>query len=77
MAPIYSILTTIRFVQRSGRFTSMLSAALAAFATLIEWDDNIPDFEVLAASADEARRRCESVLAADAPHAIPAPRAAD
>jgi uncharacterized protein (UPF0276 family) len=31
-------------------------------ATLIEWDDNIPDFEVLAASADEARRRCESAL---------------
>jgi uncharacterized protein (UPF0276 family) len=30
--------------------------------TLIEWDDNIPDFEVLAASADEARRRCESAL---------------
>jgi uncharacterized protein (UPF0276 family) len=35
--------------------------------TLIEWDDNIPEFEVLAAAADEARRRCESVLAADAP----------
>jgi uncharacterized protein len=30
--------------------------------TLIEWDDNIPEFEVLAAVADEARRRCESAL---------------
>ena len=35
--------------------------------TLIEWDDNIPEFEVLAAAADEARRRCESVLAAGGP----------
>ena len=34
--------------------------------TLIEWDDNIPEFEVLAAAADEARRRCESALAAAA-----------
>jgi uncharacterized protein (UPF0276 family) len=31
-------------------------------ATLIEWDDNIPDFEVLAALADEACRRCEPAL---------------
>ena len=31
--------------------------------TLIEWDDNIPDFEVLAAAAAEARRRCDSALA--------------
>jgi uncharacterized protein len=31
-------------------------------ATLIEWDDNIPDFEVLAALADEACRRSESAL---------------
>ena len=30
--------------------------------TLIEWDDNIPEFEVLAATAAEARRRCEGVL---------------
>ena len=30
--------------------------------TLIEWDDNIPDFEVLAAAADEARRRCDLAL---------------
>jgi uncharacterized protein len=29
--------------------------------TLIEWDDNIPEFEVLAATANEARRRCEAV----------------
>jgi uncharacterized protein (UPF0276 family) len=30
--------------------------------TLIEWDDNIPEFEVLAATADEARRRCGVML---------------
>jgi uncharacterized protein len=30
--------------------------------TLIEWDDNIPEFEVLAAIADEARRRWGVVL---------------
>jgi uncharacterized protein len=30
--------------------------------TLIEWDDNIPDFEVLAAAAGEARRRCDLAL---------------
>ncbi len=29
-------------------------------STLIEWDDNIPDFGVLAATADEARRRTEA-----------------
>ncbi|HVB80652.1 MAG TPA: DUF692 domain-containing protein [Candidatus Binataceae bacterium] len=34
-------------------------------ATLVEWDDNIPEFKVLAATADEARRRCESALGAD------------
>jgi uncharacterized protein (UPF0276 family) len=31
--------------------------------TLIEWDDNIPEFEVLAAAANEARRRCDLALA--------------
>jgi len=35
--------------------------------TVIEWDDNIPEFDVLAAAADEARRRCESVLTAGRP----------
>ena len=30
--------------------------------TLIEWDDNMPDFEVLAAAAAEARRRCDLAL---------------
>jgi uncharacterized protein (UPF0276 family) len=30
--------------------------------TLIEWDDNLPEFEVLAAAANAARQRCESVL---------------
>jgi uncharacterized protein (UPF0276 family) len=33
--------------------------------TLIEWDENIPEFEVLTATADEARRRCEGVLAGE------------
>jgi len=37
--------------------------------TLIEWDDNIPDFEVLAAAAAEARRRCDLVLAPERLHA--------
>ncbi len=32
--------------------------------TLIEWDDNIPELEVLAAAAEEARQRCSSVIAA-------------
>ncbi len=31
-------------------------------STLIEWDDNIPQFEELAATADEARRRCAAAL---------------
>jgi hypothetical protein len=35
---------------------------LGRMPTLIEWDDNIPKFEVLSSVADEARRRCESVL---------------
>jgi uncharacterized protein len=35
--------------------------------TLIEWDDNIPEFEVLAAAAEEARQRCESALAGAGP----------
>lgn len=30
---------------------------LGVVSTLIEWDDNIPDFPTLAAAADEARRR--------------------
>jgi uncharacterized protein (UPF0276 family) len=37
--------------------------------TLIEWDDNIPEFEVLAAAADEARHRCETILLCDSPRA--------
>jgi uncharacterized protein len=37
--------------------------------TLIEWDDNIPDFEVLAAAAAEARRRCDLALASERLHA--------
>jgi uncharacterized protein (UPF0276 family) len=36
--------------------------------TLVEWDDNIPDFEVLAAAAAEARRRCDLALASERPH---------
>lgn len=34
--------------------------------TLIEWDDNIPEFEILAATAEQARRRCDAVLAGSA-----------
>ena len=37
--------------------------------TLVEWDDNIPDFEVLAAAAAEARRRCDLALAPERLHA--------
>jgi len=37
--------------------------------TLIEWDDNIPDFEVLAAAAAEARRRCDLALDSKRLHA--------
>ncbi len=33
-------------------------------ATLIEWDDNIPEFATLAAAADEARVRCEASMQA-------------
>jgi uncharacterized protein len=38
--------------------------------TLIEWDDNIPEFEVLDATTDEARRRCEAVLRREDARAI-------
>jgi uncharacterized protein (UPF0276 family) len=34
--------------------------------TLIEWDDDIPELEVLAATADEARSRCDGVLRQEA-----------
>ncbi len=34
--------------------------------TLIEWDDHIPEFAVLAGVAEEARRRCQSAIAARA-----------
>jgi uncharacterized protein (UPF0276 family) len=37
--------------------------------TLIEWDDNIPELEVLSATAVEARRRCEAVLNREASRA--------
>jgi uncharacterized protein len=40
--------------------------------TLVEWDDNIPEFEVLAATAQEARTRCQAVLH----HKTPAPPSA-
>lgn len=33
-----------------------------AVSTIIEWDDNIPEFDELAAVAGEARSRCKSVL---------------
>ncbi len=34
--------------------------------TLIEWDDHIPEFAVLVGVAEEARRRCQSAIAARA-----------
>jgi uncharacterized protein (UPF0276 family) len=37
-----------------------------AVPTLIEWDDEIPDFDSLAAAAGEARRRCEAALSSKA-----------
>jgi uncharacterized protein (UPF0276 family) len=52
---------------------SLYEHALRRFGgvpTLIEWDDNIPEFEVLAAAADEARRRCESALSREGSGAI-------
>jgi uncharacterized protein (UPF0276 family) len=48
-----------RAVQRFGRVP-----------TLIEWDDNIPHFEVLAAAAAEARRRCDLALISQIPDAV-------
>ena len=44
-----------------------------AVSALIEWDDNIPEFSVLAATANDARRRHESVMATTAESA-PDPR---
>ena len=38
---------------------------LGAVSTLIEWDDHIPEFAVLAATAAEARDREARVLAAN------------
>jgi uncharacterized protein (UPF0276 family) len=37
-----------------------------AVSTLIEWDDNIPEFSVLAETAERARRICEATLGAGA-----------
>jgi uncharacterized protein (UPF0276 family) len=34
-----------------------------ATSALIEWDDNIPEFEVLSATADKARAIHDSVMA--------------
>jgi uncharacterized protein len=36
-----------------------------AVSTLIEWDDNIPEFSVLADTAERARRICETTVTAD------------
>jgi len=38
--------------------------------TLIEWDDNIPEFEILAAAADEARQRCDSAITREGSGAV-------
>jgi uncharacterized protein len=35
-----------------------------ALSTLIEWDDNIPEFSVLAETAERARRICETTVGA-------------
>jgi len=43
---------------------------LGAVSTLIEWDDNIPEFAVLAATAEEARDRADRVMAANCDAAI-------
>lgn len=43
---------------------------LGPVSTLIEWDDNIPEFAVLAATAEEARDRAERVIAANRDAAI-------
>ena len=37
-------------------------ARLGAVTTLVEWDDNIPEFAALAATAAEARERCDRAL---------------
>jgi uncharacterized protein (UPF0276 family) len=39
-------------------------------STLIEWDDNIPEFDVLAAAANEARERVARAIAANREAAI-------
>ncbi len=38
--------------------------------TLIEWDDNIPNFEVLADAAAQARRRCDLALDSERRYAV-------
>ncbi len=51
--------------QISAEVWTLYEHAVARFgplATLIEWDDNLPEFEVLVADAQEARSRCEGVL---------------
>ncbi len=40
---------------------------LGPIATLIEWDDSIPEFAVLAKAAEEARERADRVIGTDRP----------
>ncbi|MGH7934217.1 MAG: MNIO family bufferin maturase [Candidatus Binataceae bacterium] len=51
-----------------GEVWTLYEYALRRFGTvpaLIEWDDNIPEFAVLAAAAGEARRRHNAIIGAD------------
>jgi uncharacterized protein (UPF0276 family) len=54
-------------------------ASLGTVSTLIEWDDNIPEFSVLAATATEARNREKRVIkqrtSPDSDNGAAAPRA--
>ncbi len=46
------------------RLYEQAAARLGPVATLIEWDDHIPEFATLAATADQARRRSLGAMAA-------------
>jgi uncharacterized protein (UPF0276 family) len=46
-------------------------------STLVEWDDNIPDFAELAATAEQARRRFAAVNGKSGQHGIATQRSAD
>ena len=62
MALTCSTPTIIRFAPRFGPCTSTRCGASAGFRRY-RMGRQYPEFDVLAATADEARRRCESALA--------------